>query len=57
MIIIYNIENIFQVQVMAKVERGVEEVVVVEGVAPSPARGVAKEGEGEVRRSQTLSPT
>ena len=50
---------------MAKVERGVEEVVVVEGVAPSPARGVAKEGaevevevEGEgVRRSQTWSPT
>ena len=34
--------NIFKAQVMAKVERGVEEVVVVEGVAPSPARGVAK---------------
>ena len=46
---------------MAKEARGVEEVVVVEGVAPSPARGVAKEGaevEGEgVRRSQTWSPT
>ena len=44
---------------MAKEARGVEEVVVVEGVAPSPARGVAKEGaevEG-VRRSQTWSPT
>ena len=46
---------------MAKVERGVE-VVVVEGVAPSPARGVAKEGaevvEGEgARRNRTWSPT
>ena len=44
---------------MAKEERGVEEVVVAEGVAPSPARGVAKEVvevEG-VRRSQTWSPT
>ena len=45
---------------MAKEARGVEEVVGVEGVAPSPARGVAKEGEVEgegVRRSQTWSPT
>ena len=41
---------------MAKEARGVEEVVEVEGVAPSPARGVAKEGEG-VRRNRTLSPT
>ena len=47
---------------MAKEARGVEEVVGVEGVAHSPARGVAKEGaevvvvEG-VRRSQTWSPT
>ena len=52
---------IFKAQVMAKVGRGVEEVVVVEGVAPSPARGVAKEGaEAEgvvVRRSLTWSPT
>ena len=47
---------------MAKEARGVEEVVGVEGVAHSPARGVAKEGaEGEgvvvVRRSRTWSPT
>ena len=48
---------------MAKEARGVEEVVEVEGVAPSPARGVAKEGaevvevvEVVVRRSQTWSP-
>ena len=53
--------NIFKAQVMAKVERGVEEVVEVEGVAHSPARGVAKEGaevaEVVVRRNRTLSPT
>ena len=47
---------------MAKEARGVEEVVAAEGAAPSPARGVAKEGEAEVevvgvRRNRTWNPT